>query len=70
MKNEEEWLLGNTKPSKGYESNVRSDIKKKIQNFQTMEQLLVIEKGFLSSDMPVTKSCNTVITDFSSQNHQ
>ena len=31
-KNEKEGLFGNSKLSKGYESNVKSDIKKKIQN--------------------------------------
>lgn len=32
-KNEKEGLFGNSKLSKGYESNIKSDIKKKIQNF-------------------------------------
>jgi hypothetical protein len=34
---EKEWLLGNAKISKGYERKVKSDIKKKIQTFQTIE---------------------------------
>ena len=32
LKNEKEGVFGNSKLSKGYESNVKSDIKKKIQN--------------------------------------
>jgi hypothetical protein len=57
---EKEWLLGNAKLSKGYERKVKSDIKKKIQNFQIFELPLLIEKGFISFDSPVTKNSNGV----------
>ena len=43
---EREWLIGNAKLSKGYERKVKSYIKKKLQNFQTIELPLLIKKGF------------------------
>ncbi|HJT85353.1 MAG TPA: hypothetical protein VJ697_12810 [Nitrososphaeraceae archaeon] len=47
-KTELEWLTGKKKVSKVYEYRMRSDIKKKLQNFQQLELPLLIEKGFLA----------------------
>lgn len=64
---EREWLIGNAKLSKGYERKVKSYIKKKLQNFQTIELPLLIKKGFLFFDNSVTKYCNGITISSNTQ---
>ncbi|MDF2736923.1 MAG: hypothetical protein K0S93_779, partial [Nitrososphaeraceae archaeon] len=59
-KTEVEWLIGNKKVSKVYEYRIRSDIKKKLQIFQTSELPLLVQNGFLNGLSVFTQlSANT-----------
>jgi hypothetical protein len=57
-KTELDWLNGNIQLSYAYERKIKSDIKKKIRVLQELELPLLIEKGFIPTD--VTANCNTV----------
>ncbi|MGB9167408.1 MAG: hypothetical protein WCB31_00605 [Nitrososphaeraceae archaeon] len=60
---EREWLIGNTKISKGYERKIKSAIRKKVENFKKFELPVLIESGMITySD--VTDYSNAV-TEFS-----
>jgi hypothetical protein len=59
-KTELEWLMGKKKVSKADEYRIRSDIKKKLQMFQTLELPLLIQNGFLNELSVFTQpSANT-----------
>ena len=58
-KTELEWLLGNMQLSGNYNRKIKSQIRKKINNFQNFELPLLIEKGLISFS-PVTKYSNGV----------
>jgi hypothetical protein len=54
-----EWLSGNKQLSTSYNRKIKSQIKKKIMNFQKFELPLLVEKGLISFS-PVTKYSNDV----------
>jgi hypothetical protein len=56
---EKEWLLGNKKLSKGHEQKIKSNITKKIQNFQKLELPLLIRIGLFAYPN-VTENSNSV----------
>ena len=63
-----EWLLGNIRLSGIYNRKIKSQIRKKINNFQNFELPLLIEKGLLSFS-PVTKFSNGVTKNSSADIH-
>ncbi len=58
-KTELDWLLGNIQVSGTYNRKIKSQIRKKINNFQHLELPLLLEKGLISFS-PVTKYSNGV----------
>ena len=65
-KTELAWLLGNIQLSGNYNRKIKSQIRKKINNFENFELPLLIEKGLISFS-PVTKYSNGV-TKYSNTN--
>ena len=63
-----EWLLGNIQSSGIYNRKIKSQIRKKINNFQHFELPLLIEKGLLSFS-PVTKYSNDVTKYSNADSH-
>ncbi len=63
-KTELEWLLGKKQLPGSYNRKLKSQIRKKINNFQNFELPLLVEKGLISFS-PVTKFSNGV-TKYSS----
>ena len=49
-------------------AKLNPDIKKKLQSFQAIELSLLLEKGFLSFDNPVTKFGNGITTNCNTHN--
>ena len=58
-KTELEWLLGKKHVSGSYNRKIKSQIRKKLENFENFELPLLIEKGLLSLSA-VTKFGNGV----------
>ncbi len=58
-KTELEWLLGKKKLSGSFKRKIKSQIRKKLENFENCELPLLIEKGLISFS-PVTKFSNDV----------
>ncbi len=58
-KTELEWLLGNKKLSGGYNRKIRSQVRKKLENFERLELPLLVEKGLIALSA-VTKFGNGV----------
>ena len=58
-KTELEWLLGNIQVSGNYNHKIKSQIRKKINNFENFELPLLVEKGIISFTA-VTKNGNDV----------
>jgi len=60
-----EWLLGKIQLQESYHRKIKSQIRKKIENFEKVELPLLVEKGLLSLSTVtkfgngVTKSSNT-----------
>jgi hypothetical protein len=52
-----EWLLGNVRPSRGYERKIRYSINRKIGTLTKLEMPLLASRGF-----NVTIHCNSVTT--------
>ena len=67
-KTELEWLLGRKQLSGSYNRKIKSQIRKKLANFENFELPLLLEKGLLSLSA-VTKSSNAV-TKFSNIQNQ
>ena len=67
-KTELEWLLGKKQLSGSYNRKIKSQISKKINNFQNFELPLLIEKGLISFS-PVTKYSNTVTKNSNADIH-
>jgi hypothetical protein len=67
-KTELEWLLGKKHLSGSYNRKIKSQIRKKLANFENFELPLLLEKGLLSLSA-VTKSSNAV-TKFSNIQNQ
>ena len=63
-----EWLLGNKQSSGIYNRKIKSQIRKKINNFQNLELPLLIEKGLISFSL-VTKCGNGVTKYSNAENH-
>ena len=63
-----EWLLGEKQLSGSYNRKIKSQIKKKIENFQKFELSLFVEKELISLSI-VTKYGNSV-TKFSNIQNQ
>ena len=66
-KTELEWLLGNKQLSGGYNRKIKSQIIKKIKNFQSFELPLLLEKGLISLST-VTKFGNGVTNISNTEN--
>ncbi len=62
------WLLGNIQVSGIYNRKIKSQIRKKINNFQHVELPLLIEKELLSFS-PVTKFGNAVTKYSNTETH-
>ena len=58
-KTELEWILGKAQLSCSYNRKIKSQIRKKLENFEKFELPLLIEKGLISFS-PVTKYSNAV----------
>jgi hypothetical protein len=58
-KTELEWLLGNKQLTSSYNRKIKSQIRKKLENFENFELPLLLEKGLLSLSS-VTKFGNGV----------
>ena len=58
-KTELDWLLGNIQVSGNYNHKIKSQIRKKINNFENLELPLLLEQGLISFS-PVTKYSNGV----------
>ena len=56
-KTELEWILGKAQLSGSYNRKIKSQIRKKLENFEKFELPLLIEKGLISFS-PVTKYSN------------
>ena len=54
-----EWLLGKKQLSGSYNRKIKSQIRKKLDNFENCELPLLIKKGLISFS-PVTKFSNDV----------
>jgi hypothetical protein len=67
-KTELEWLLGNNQLSGSYNRKIKSQIRKKLENFEKFELSLLIEKGLLSLST-VTKFGNGVTKYSKTGNH-
>jgi hypothetical protein len=66
-KTELEWLLGNIQLHGSYHRKIKSQIRKKINNFEKFELPLIIEKGLMSFSS-VTKFGNGVTKNSSADN--
>ena len=67
-KTELEWLLGNKQSSGSYHRKIKSQIKKKINNFEKFDLPLLIENGLISLSS-VTKFGNGVTKYSNTENH-
>jgi hypothetical protein len=67
-KTELEWSLGNKQLSSSYNRKIKSQIRKKIENFENFELPLLLEKGLISLST-VTKFSNGA-TKFSNTQNQ
>ena len=67
-KTELDWLLGNIQVSGNYNHKIKSQFRKKINNFENLELPLLIEKGLISFS-PVTKFSNGVTKNSSVDTH-
>ncbi len=63
-----EWLLGKKQLSGSYNRKIKSQIRRKINNFQNFELPLLIEKGLISFS-PVTKYSNGVTKSSNTEIH-
>jgi hypothetical protein len=66
-KKELEWVLGKTQLSGSYNRKIKSQIRKKLENFENFELPLLLEKGLLSLSS-VTKYGNSA-TKYSNADH-
>ena len=67
-KTELEWLLGNKQLSSSYNRKIKSQIRKKTENFENFELPLLLEKGLISLST-VTKFSNGATKFSNTQNH-
>jgi hypothetical protein len=67
-KTELEWLLGKKQLSGSYNRKIMHQIRKKLENFESFELPLLIERGLLSLS-PVTKFSNGVTKNSSADIH-
>ena len=67
-KKELEWILGKTQLSGSYNRKIKSQIRKKLENFENFELPLLLEKGLLSLSS-VTNYGNGVTKYSNSENY-
>ena len=67
-KTELDWILGTIQLSGNYNRKIKSQIRKKINNFENFELPLLIEKGLIAFS-PVTKFSNDVTTYSNADTH-
>ena len=67
-KTELEWILGKAQLSGSYNRKIKSQIRKKLENFENFELPLLLEKGLLSLSS-VTKFGNGVTKYSNTENH-
>ena len=63
-----EWLSGNKQLSTSYNRKIKSQIKKKIMNFEKFELPLLLEKGLIS--LPTVTKYGNVVTKYSNTPNQ
>jgi|GEM_PF-1396809 len=67
-KTEMEWLLGKKQLSGSYNRKIKSQIRKKLENFENFELPLLLEKGLLS--LPTVTKFGSGVTKYgNAENH-
>ena len=67
-KTELEWLLGNKQLSSNYNRKIKSQIRKKLENFKNFELPLLVEKGLIS--LPTVTKFGNGVTKYSNMENQ